>query len=512
MKLNCNERKHFMMKMILAAALIFPCASCVGNTVHAETAEETAENTEKEGSLSVVKSEHSVSIGGKQYRYTAETGGMEVLSGGEKCEIFYTSYTLNDSDPVNQRPVTFAFNGGPGCASIYLHMGMLGPRRMDLDETGNPKQLPTDLIDNEYSILDLTDLVFIDPVGTGYSHALEGSDETNFLGYKNDCRTVGDFIRQYVNRNNRWSSPKYLIGESYGTTRAAGVARYLDDTYSMSLNGIMMLSSANDFGSLNFETGNDLPYGLFLPSYAAVSWYHKKLNQKYLDMELVAFLDEVRTFAGGDYQAALFKGRRLTAREKETTAEKLAEYTGLSKDYILKKNLRITEDQYCTELFADENKTVGRIDGRFIGPSTGTELGDGSADPSDYETDAAFSSALNRYLTEELGYQTDIPYLVMNPDLEGKWTFQGENVKLAQEDILYKTISKNSHLKVWVMCGYYDLATPFFCAEWTYDHIFLNEENAHQLQFTYYPSGHMIYLNQESLAQFKEEAKVWYQN
>ena len=168
-----------------------------------------------------------------------------------------------------------------------------------------------------------------------------------------------------------------------------------------------------------------------------------------------------------------------------------------------------------TEFFrmlADENKTVGRIDGRFIGPSTGTELGDGSADPSEYETDAAFSSALNRYLTEELGYQTDIPYLVMNPDLEGKWTFQGENVKLAQEDILYKTISKNSHLKVWVMCGYYDLATPFFCAEWTYDHIFLNEENAHQLQFTYYPSGHMIYQNQESLAQFKEEAKVWYQN
>ena len=459
----------------------------------------------------LVTTRHSIAVRGRSLDYSVTAGTMVVDTAGGKCEIFFAAYTVEETDSAAERPLTFVFNGGPGSSSEWMHMGFLGPRRIAFDKDGQVSQFPAPIEDNEYTVLDITDLVFIDPVGTGYSRPAEGVELSNFIGYENDNRTVGDFIRLYVNRYGRWSSPKYLAGESYGTIRAIGLSKYLSDRYSLGLNGIMLISSVNDFTTMMENTPSDYTYALYLPTYAADAWYHGRLVPKYQEMELEDFLEEVRAFAGGEYLSALFAGRRLDEDRRDVVAARISAYSGLEKQDILKANLRVLYWDFCEKLLSDRRLVIGRIDGRYTGPLTGGSMADGDADPSAAALGDVFGMAVNRYINDELGFHTDRPYEPLSLEVNEKWTYPASETNgFCQEKIIYETMSKNRFLKIWVLCGYYDMATPFFAAEWTYDHVFLNKEYEKNLTFTYYPSGHMIYMHEPSLALFREQAQKWY--
>lgn len=455
---------------------------------------------------------HTAEIAGQTLSYTATAGRLPVEVDGNQCDMFFTAYTLEGVEDPGERPVTFAFNGGPGTASLFVHLGMMGPRRVDVDDEGVPNALPTRVVDNPCSILDMTDLVFIDPVGTGYSRAAEGTDPTVFWNYDGDVASVSEFIRLYASRNGRWGSPKYVAGESYGTIRAVGVADYLYQKYSMCLNGVMLISSINDSATAveHREEANELSYVLSLPTFAAIAWHHGMVDEKYQSMSLEDYMVEVREFAGSDYQAALFKGVRLTDAELDDIAGRLAGYTGLDKEEVLRLNLRIFVDDFCTGLLKDKKLTVGRIDGRMTGPVTQGSIGDGDADPSMSTFGTAFGNAMNQYLAGELDYHTDLIYNCSGEAPYKAWKYNTDNRALDQKGTIYNIMSHNRFLRIWVLCGYYDLATPFFAAEWVYDHVFLNPENRDNLRFTYYPSGHMIYMYRPSLEQFRKDAEAWY--
>lgn len=472
----------------------------------------------------LVTSKHCVTIGGKEIRYTVTVGTMVVSQESSKdnvyegskprYEIFFTAYTMDDPADISKRPITFSYNGGPGSCSMWVHLGFLGPKRVKLDAEGNVIDFPAPLTDNEYSILDMTDLVFIDPVTTGYSRAVPENKTTDFIGYSNDIQSVSDFIRLYVTRNRRWNSPKYLAGESYGTARSVGVADYLASQFGMDLNGIMLISTAIDYSTLRFVPGNEMPYILFLPTYAADAWYHKKCAPKYLRLSLEEFLDEARAFAGGEYMRALFLGTRLEDAEKERIARKVADFTGLSKDYVMNSNLRIEIHRFCKELLRSDHLIIGRFDGRYTG-FEGNSAGDKTeSDPSSFQLRGAFSGAINAYFREELGYEDDNLYRLGNDyviSTGSPWSYKEfENRFMQLEEVLQQTMLKNSRLKVWVLCSYYDLATPFFAAEWIYSHVFLEGSSRDNLKLTYYPSGHMFYTHEPSLKAFKEQAKAFY--
>ncbi len=472
----------------------------------------------------LVTSKHCAVIAGKEIHYTVTVGTMVVsqestkdgiYSGAvQRYEIFFTAYTVDDPDDISKRPLTFSYNGGPGSCSMWVHLGFLGPRRVKLDEEGNVVDFPAPLTDNEYSILDMTDLVFIDPVTTGFSRALPENKTTDFIGYFNDIQSVSDFIRLYVTRNKRWASPKYLAGESYGTARSVGVAEYLSSNFGMDLNGIMLISTAIDYSALRFVPGNEMPYILFLPTYAADAWYHKKCAPKYLRLTLEEFMDEARAFAGGEYMRALFLGTRLADAEKERIARKVAEFTGLSRDYVMNSNLRIEIHRFCKELLRSRHLVIGRFDGRYTG-NEGNSAGDKMEnDPSSFRLRGAFSGAINAYFGGELGYENDTLYRLSNNyavTTGSPWSYREfENRYLQLEEVLQQTMLKNSRLKVWVLCGYYDLSTPFFAAEWIYSHVFLEGDCKDNLKLTYYPSGHMIYMHEPSLKAFREQAKAFY--
>ena len=467
----------------------------------------------------IVTTEHSAVIRGQALDYTATTGTMVVETAGKKCEIFFTAYTMDEDESTagrassarrsgaanrsgaSDRPLTFVFNGGPGSSSEWMHMGFFGPRRIACDD--------------EYSILDITDLVFIDPVGTGYSKPLEGAELAHFIGYENDNRTVGDFIRLYVTRYGRWSSPKYLSGESYGTIRAIGLGKYLSEKYSLGLNGIMLVSSINDFTTMMEDTPSDYTYALYLPTYAADAWYHGKLAPQYQEMKLEDYLEEVRSFAGGEFLSALFAGRRLEEAKQKEIAARIAAYTGLDEEDVedvLMANLRVPYVDFCGKILKDQKLVIGRIDGRYTGPATGGKMEDGDSDPSAAALGDVFGTAVNQYINDELGFHTDQPYEPLSLEVNEKWNYPGSPIGFSQEKIIYEMMSKNRFLKIWVLCGYYDMATPFFAAEWVYDHVFLNKGYEKNLMFTYYPSGHMIYMHKPSLVEFKEQAERWYRS
>lgn len=470
---------------------------------------EAAEKAPREDRLSVTQ--HTVAIQGKEIAYTATAGTIAMSTALGDYDLFFTAYTLNGVEDPSARPITFAYNGGPGAASAFINLGLLGPDHLSLDENGNITKVPTGYEPNAYSLLDLTDLVFIDPVGTGYSRAVGETDPKVFYSYSADIQSVGDFIIRYINRNQRWASPKYLAGESYGTVRTAGLCNYLMGKGFLNLNGLMMVSSINNFASAEFIDGNDLPYAGYLPTYAAIAHYHGKVADQYKGMDLDEFLDEVRGFAGGEYWSALFMGSRLTPEETDAIADKMTGYIGLKKELIRQKNLRINMDTFCTQLLADEKLVVGRVDGRYTGPAVAGNLGDATSDPS-ATTNAAYIEAIRDLYTRKLQVQTDLSYEALSLAVNGAWTFpEYENAFLSQEQIIHDCISKNPLMKVWVICGYYDQATPFFAAEWTYSHLFLNSGLQDNLSFTYYPSGHMFYQHEPSLQQFRQDAEAWYQ-
>jgi len=464
----------------------------------------------------VVTTRHVLTIDGEPLRYTV-TAGRVVLRKEEhdddkfagaqaKAEVFVTAYTLGQpkaggaanrgraADGAQRRPVTFAFNGGPGSSSVWLHLGLLGPRRVLMGDAGALLPPPYALADNQQTLLKHSDLVFIDPVSTGYSRAVKGEKSADFHGFGGDIESVGEVIRLWTTRNDRWMSPKYLCGESYGTVRAAGLARHLQERCGMYLNGLMLISACLDLGSIEFSAGNDLPYALYLPTYAAIAHYHGKHGER----PLREVLDDAETYAGRDYLAVLARGSRLTAAERADAVTKLAALTGLAPDYLDRVNLRPEHLRFLTELLRDQRRTAGRIDGRFTGWSAdyGQEMM--TADPSMDAITGPYAAALNHYVRGELGYHSDLPYEILTERVR-PWSFREfENMHVHVADKLAEAMRSNPAMRVHLACGYYDAATPYFAAEHDVAQLAIPAELAANIDFSYYESGHMMYMHEAS--------------
>lgn len=471
------------------------------------TAEETAkENTAPaEPSDDLVTTRHSIEVDGAELHYTVTAGRIvlreEVYKDGKftghkpKAEIFLTSYVADSDDP--NRPVTFAFNGGPGSASVWLHLGLLGPRRVVSGDAGALAAPPYGLEDNPQTLLAHSDLVFIDPVSTGYSRAVEGGEPGDFHGYQRDIESIGEVIRLWTTRNGRWLSPKYLAGESYGTLRAAALAEHLQSRYGWYPNGLMLISSVLDMGTIRFTEGNDLPYALYLPTYAAIAHHHGKHG----DRPLRDVLDEAEKFASGEYLWALARGARLTAEERADVVRRVAELTGLTEEYVDRANLRIEHLRFFTELLRDQRLTVGRMDGRFTGwepDAAGERLTD---DPSISGISGAYSAGINHYVRQELEYTNDLPYEVLTTRVQ-PWSYKEfEGASVSVVDKLSAAMRANPHLRVQVGCGYTDGATPYFAAEHTLAQLQIPEQLRDNIDVRYYPAGHMMYVHEESRLQ-----------
>jgi carboxypeptidase C (cathepsin A) len=485
----------------------------VSNKNDQEKADKEVE-TKPEPKDNIVESQHTVAINGQEIKYTVTTGTIVMKeetekdgkAEGEKAKaaFFFIAYAKDDIEDVTQRPLTFSFNGGPGSSSVWMHLGVLGPRRILTDEKGNLLPPPYRLIDNDYSILDKTDLVFIDPVSTGFSRAVPGEKPKEFHGFKKDIESVGDFIRLYATRYGRWTSPKFLIGESYGTTRAAGLSGYLQERHGMYLNGIMLISVVLNFQTIRFPIGNDLPYILYLPTQTATAWYHKRLDDE-LQADLQKTLAEVKAFAMNEYTLALMQGAAIPTDEKAQIEEKLARYTGLSLDYVKQSNLRLHYMRFLKELLRDQRRTVGRLDSRFTGIDRDAAGEFMEYDPSYATILGPYTAAFNDYVRRELQYESDLPYEILNMKV-WPWNYephQNEFVNVAET--LRKAMTMNPFLKVFVANGFYDLATPFLATEYTFNHIDLDPTLHDNVTMHYYEAGHMMYAHLPSLAKLKED-------
>jgi carboxypeptidase C (cathepsin A) len=451
--------------------------------------------------------QHSVVIDGVEIAYTA-TAGTLLLKNDEdepKAAIFYVAYTKKDVEDTAVRPITFSFNGGPGSSSVWLHLGVLGPRRVLMEDEGNPLTPPFQLVQNEASLLDMTDLVFIDPVSTGYSRAAPGQEAKQFHGVEQDIDSVGEFIRLYTARNQRWSSPKFLIGESYGTTRAAGLASHLHQELGMYVNGIMLVSSILNFQSARFDLGNDLPYILFLPTYAASAWYHKRLPDELQELDLTTFLGKVEAFAAGDYTLALMKGSNLPEEERAAIVVQLARYSGLSESYIEQTNLRINIHRFVKELLRDERRTIGRFDSRFKGIDLDAAGEEHDYDPSYAIVQGAYTAAFNHYVRADLDFKTDQSYEILTGNVQ-PWDYSKyQNQYVNVSESLRQALTQNPYLRVFVGNGYYDLATPYFATEYTFSHLGLDPTLQEHVSMGYYAAGHMMYLHRPSLLKLKAD-------
>lgn len=459
--------------------------------------------------VSVTTTRNSVMVGGKKIDYTAYTGYLTLQNDTGKAiaKMFFTYYKKDGGDAA-KRPLTFTFNGGPGSSSVWLHMGGLGPKRVLLKEDGTASGPPYRYVNNEYTWLEKSDLVFIDPVSTGYSRPAPGENPKQFHGYQEDISSMGAFVRDFLSRYERWGSPKYLAGESYGTTRAAGLSKYLQDYHRIYLNGIFLISSVLNFGTNDYYVGNDLPRALYIPSYTAAAWYHKKLAPA-LQADLKKALKESEEFALGAYATALLKGGWLSETEKEAIAEKMSYYTGLSKEYILQSNLRVEENRFYKELRRKDGLTIGRLDARFTGRDIDDVAESNSFDPSFANIDGPFTATMNDYFQKELNFKEEKPYNIFGNVYP--WNYNNvQNKFLNVAESLRDAMSKNPALKVYVGFGYYDFATPYFTAKYDIEHMFLRPEQRKNVKSYFYESGHMYYIHQPSLVQFKKDVDEFY--
>lgn len=454
----------------------------------------------------------SVTVEGHRIGYTATTGTIILRNkdGKPTASMFYVAYTKRGVDNENDRPVTFFWNGGPGSSSVWLHMGAFGPDRVVTNDDMHTPPAPYKLVNNDYSLLDATDEVFIDAVGTGYSKVI-GKDQGgagkpgDFWSVDGDVKSFAQFITRYLTKNHRWNSPKYLFGESYGTTRASALSAYLEMHDDMDPNGVILLSSIMNFYTDSFNAGNDLPYELWLPTYTAVAAYHHKLPNAPQDMQ--AYLKQVEAFAIGPYAHALAEGNALGAQEKQQIAEKLHEYTGLSVAYLMKADLRVTGMEFEHELLGDSDETVGRLDARFKGPSMDPLSEVAHYDPQAAAISSAYISAFNDYADKVLKFHEDFRYNPESGKVNQSWNWKHKNPQTGQTwpglpnvaVDLAQALKYNPDLKVLVNAGYYDLATPFYAAKYQVDHLAIPESLQDNVSMAYYESGHMVYAHLPSL-------------
>jgi carboxypeptidase C (cathepsin A) len=470
-----------------------------------EPGKEARKEKSKEPEEKLVQSKHTVTIAGQEISYKAVAGTILLRDEEDKptASIFYIAYTRDGIADLAHRPVTFSFNGGPGSSSVWMHLGMLGPRRVRLAEDGGALPPPYELIDNEYSLLDETDLVFIDPVSTGYSRATPPKEAKKFHGLREDTASVAEFIRLYVTRNKRWNSPKFIIGESYGTTRAAALSGELSQRLKMNVNGIMLVSTVLNFQTLDFGAGNDLPYILYLPTYTATAWFHKKLPPDLQRRPLPEVVDLAQAFAAGDYSTALFSGSSLDAAKRRQVVEQYARLTGLSTNYVDRGNLRVSLSRFAAELLVDERRVLGRYDSRYKGYVRDRLSNRMEQDPSYEAVASAFASTFNDYVRTELNYETDLAYEVLAS--VGPWNWDQPNGYVDVAETLASALTRNPFLRVHVASGYYDLATPLFATRYTFDHLNVDPALLGNVVLDTYTAGHMMYLNLADLKKSKAD-------
>jgi carboxypeptidase C (cathepsin A) len=456
-----------------------------------------------------VAKDASVELRSGSMNYTVSTGMLPIRNefGEPEAGIFYIAYAKKGDHRPEERPLMFSFNGGPGSSSVWLHLGAVGPKRVEMLDDGNLPPPPYKLTDNAYTWLEDADLVFIDPVGTGYSRAATKELEEKFYGVKGDIECLSEFIRLYLTRANRWSSPLFLVGESYGTTRAAGLAGHLIDR-GVAFNGILLVSSILNFQTAGFAKGNDLPYVLFLPTYAATAWYHKRVPAE-RQADLKTFLDEVEDWAETEYTLALAKGDRLTSEERKAVVERLALYTGLKPEYVENSDLRIGIHEFCKELLRDERRTVGRLDSRFKGIDERGVTHVPDYDPSMSAIRPPYTAMLNDYLRREIGWETDTPYYILGEGAQRLWEkWDWGSARSGHPDTseaLRAAFAKNPYMKVFVASGYYDLATPYFATEYTLNHMGLDPSFRDSITTAEYEAGHMMYIHTEMLKKLKDD-------
>jgi carboxypeptidase C (cathepsin A) len=454
-----------------------------------------------------VVTEHAITIGGRELAYKAEAGMLPLLKddGGPRASIFYVAYTLVTEADAARRPIMFCFNGGPGASAVWLHLGGLGPRRAKVNPDGSLPPPPFELVANEHTILPACDLVFIDPVSTGYSRAAKDEKPEQFFGKDPDIAAMAEFVRLYTTRNARWRSPKYLCGESYGVFRAAGLAAELQDRQGMFLNGLVLVSGLVDYGTIIPGPSNDLPYSLFLPSFTAVAHAHGRLPAD-LQADRAKGLAEAEAFAAGDYLMALYAGAALPEATRQAVAAKIARFTGLPEKLVLDHDLRVDPSTFREKLLADERLILGRFDGRITGRDGDQGGGDPRFDPSYDAALGPLAATMNAYVREELKFESDLPYRVLTG--VGPWP-QDQNRYSSTARQLGEALSRNHHLRVLVQTGDCDLAVPYLSMVHSIDHLGIDPDLRKNVTYARYESGHMMYLKLEDLAKLERDLRAF---
>ena len=490
---------------IMLFAGVFLATTLTAATETASAAPKDEKESKETPKEETVTTSHAVTIDGNNVSYQA-TVGTQILNDDQnapKASIFYTAYIKDGVTDKRNRPITFCFNGGPGSASIWLHLGVLGPKRVDIDDEGKVAKQPFHLNDNPYSILDITDLVFIDPVSTGYSRAVPGEDPKQFHGVEKDIESVAEFIRLYITRNERWESPKFLAGESYGTTRASGLALELHEKHHVYVDGIMLISCVLNFQTLRFASGNDLPYILYLPTYTSTALYHHKLDDE-LQSDPAKTMQEVEAFANGEYAHALMLGDNLDPAGRTAIIDKLSRYTGISQSYIDNANLRVNIFRFAQELLRSDRRTVGRFDSRLKGINSDLCSDTFEFDPSYENIVGLFTATFNNYVRTDLNWKHDEEYKII-ADVQ-PWDYgSAKNQYLDIGEQLRDVMSRNTMLEVYVASGTYDLATPYFATEYTFAHLGLDPSLRNNVTLATYEGGHMMYLYHPTLVKMKSD-------
>jgi carboxypeptidase C (cathepsin A) len=452
-----------------------------------------------------VVTEHSITTGGDtKLTYKAEAGMLPLLKedGSPRANIFYVAYTVPGSDAA-ARPVMFCFNGGPGAAAVWLHLGGLGPRRALVNEDASLPPPPFELVDNEHTVLSVADLVFIDPVATGYSRAAKGEKQEQFFGKNPDIAAMGEFIRLYTTRNKRWRSPKFLCGESYGVFRAAGLVAELQDRHGMFLNGLVLVSGLVDYGTIMPGPSNELPYALYLPSFTAVAHAHARLPAE-LQADRAKALAEAEAFASSEYVTALYAGASLPEAKRTEVAKKIARLTGLPEKLVLDHDLRVSPSVFRAKLLADEQLILGRFDARITGRDGDQGANVPRFDPSFDAALGPLAAAMNAYVREELEFESDLPYRVLTG--VGPWP-QDQNRYASTAADLGEAMSRNHHLRVLVQTGRCDLAVPYLSMRYSIDHLQIDSELLKNVTYADYDSGHMMYLHFPDLVKLGKDLR-----